>query len=51
MNEAKTNASIRLKIKTKARIEEIAKLKRRKPTELMRIVLEDYVEQFEDIQK
>lgn len=44
------NTSVRVSAETKKRIEQIAKQKRRKPTELMRIILEDYVKQFDGIE-
>ena len=43
----KTSTCVRLNEETLKKIEEIAKKKKRKTSELMRLVLENYVEQFE----
>ena len=43
----KTSTCVRLNQETLQKIEEIAKKKKRKTSELMRLVLENYVEQFE----
>ena len=44
----KGNTCVRLDDETKKKIEKIAINKRRKTSELIRIILEDYVKQFED---
>ncbi|WGL31317.1 hypothetical protein [Dipodfec virus UOA04_Rod_907] len=46
-----TGTGLRIKTETKEKLDRIAEKKRRKPSELMRMILENYVEQFEDMQK
>lgn len=41
--------AVRLDTETKKQIEQIAKQKRRKTSDLLRIIIEDYVKQFDDI--
>lgn len=43
----KTSTCVRLEEQTLKKIEDIAKKKKRKTSELMRMVLENYVEQFD----
>lgn len=49
-NKPLLNAStcIRLKPASLEKIERIAEMKQRKPSELMRMVLENYIEQFDE---
>lgn len=46
---SKQNTNIRLEDETRQKINLIAKQKRRKPTELIRMIVEDYVKQFDDV--
>lgn len=41
--------AVRLDTKTKEQVEAIAKQKRRKTSDLIRLIIEDYVQQFEDM--
>ena len=41
--------AVRLDTETKNKIEQVAKQKRRKTSDLLRIIIEDYVKQFDDI--
>lgn len=41
--------AIRLDAETKKQVEQIAKQKRRKTSDLIRLIIEDYVRQFEDM--
>lgn len=41
--------AVRLDTETKKQIEQIAKQKRRKTSDLIRLIIEDYVKQFEDV--
>ena len=41
--------AVRLDTETKNKIEQVAKQKRRKTSDLLRIIIEDYVKQFEDV--
>lgn len=46
---AKNNTSIRLEKKTRLILDKIATKKQRKTTELIRMILEDYVSKVEDL--
>ena len=46
---SKQNTNIRLEDETRQKINKIAASKRRKPTELIRMIVEDYVKQFDDV--
>lgn len=46
MEKAKITTSIRIDKKTYCELKEIAEEKRRKPTELIRIIIENYIKEY-----